>query len=56
MRIAVYCLFLTCFAPLTPLQAAGEGDTLQQIARTAKIRIGYREAEPPFPISCRTER
>jgi glutamate/aspartate transport system substrate-binding protein len=48
MRIAVYCLFLTCFAPLTPLQAAGEGDTLQQIARTAKIRIGYREAEPPF--------
>lgn len=48
MRIAVYCLFLTCFAPLTPLQAAGVGDTLQQIARTAKIRIGYREAEPPF--------
>ena len=48
MRIAVYCLFLTCFAPLTPLQAAGEGYTLQQIARTAKIRIGYREAEPPF--------
>lgn len=48
MRLSVFCLFLTCFAPITPLQAAGEGDTLQQIARTAKIRIGYREAEPPF--------
>ncbi|KAA3498118.1 MULTISPECIES: amino acid ABC transporter substrate-binding protein [Rhizobium/Agrobacterium group] len=48
MRLAVFCLFVTCFAPITPLQAASEGDTLQQIARTAKIRIGYREAEPPF--------
>ncbi len=48
MRISVFCLFLTCFIPITPVQAAGEGDTLRQIAKTAKIRIGYREAEPPF--------
>lgn len=48
MRISVFCLFLTCFIPTTPVQAAGEGDTLRQIAKTAKIRIGYREAEPPF--------
>ena len=48
MRLSVFCLFLTCLAPITPLQAAGEGNTLQQIAKTAKIRIGYREAEPPF--------
>ncbi|MCZ7911228.1 amino acid ABC transporter substrate-binding protein [Agrobacterium leguminum] len=48
MRLSVFCLFLTCLAPITPLQAAGEGDTLQQIAKTAKIRIGYREPEPPF--------
>lgn len=38
MRLAVFCLFLTCFAPITPLQAAGEGDTLQQIARTEVAR------------------
>ncbi|KJF66975.1 amino acid ABC transporter substrate-binding protein [Rhizobium nepotum] len=48
MRISVFCLFLTCFVPATALQAAGESDTLRQIAKTAKIRIGYREAEPPF--------
>ena len=48
MRLSVFCLFLTCLAPITPLQAAGEGNTLQQIAKTAKIRVGYREAEPPF--------
>lgn len=48
MRISVFCLFLTCFIPITQVQAAGEGDTLRQIAKTAKIRIGYREAEPPF--------
>ncbi|MDZ7928100.1 MAG: amino acid ABC transporter substrate-binding protein [Agrobacterium sp.] len=48
MRISVFFLFLTCFVPITPVQAAGESDTLQQIAKTAKIRIGYREAEPPF--------
>lgn len=48
MRLSVFCLFLTCFAPVSALQAADEGDTLQQIAKTAKIRIGYREAEPPF--------
>ncbi|KAA3527180.1 MULTISPECIES: amino acid ABC transporter substrate-binding protein [Agrobacterium] len=48
MRISVFCLFLTCFIPTAPVQAAGEGDTLRQIAKTAKIRIGYREAEPPF--------
>ncbi|MGG2474818.1 amino acid ABC transporter substrate-binding protein, partial [Rhizobium sp. BR5] len=48
MRLPVFCLLLTCFVPATALQAAGESDTLRRIAKTAKIRIGYREAEPPF--------
>ncbi len=48
MRLPVFCLLLTCFVPITPVEAAGDVDTLQRIAKTAKIRIGYREAEPPF--------
>lgn len=48
MRLPVFCLFFTCFIPIPPVQAAGDIDTLQRIAKTAKIRIGYREAEPPF--------
>lgn len=48
MRLPVFCLLLTCFVPITSVEAAGDVDTLQRIAKTAKIRIGYREAEPPF--------
>ena len=46
MRLAVFCLFLTCFAPLTPLQAAGEGLVRRAQGRRvigrADVGSGYR--------------
>ena len=37
---------LIMFAP--PLSAAGNSPTLEQIKKSGKIRIGYRQAEPPM--------
>ncbi|WP_422646693.1 amino acid ABC transporter substrate-binding protein [Agrobacterium tumefaciens] len=43
------CLITLAFlAPIDTSHAANEIGTLEQITRSGKIRIGYREAEPPF--------
>ncbi len=47
MKLLMTLLALTCLfaAPIQDLQAAG---TLEQVAKTGKFRIGYRESSPPM--------
>ena len=40
--------------PVADLHAADLTGTLKQIQKTGKIRIGYREAQPPCRPSART--
>ncbi|NWJ23649.1 amino acid ABC transporter substrate-binding protein [Rhizobium sp. RM] len=49
MRYFMPCLFLlTSLAPNNVSHAADDTGTLERISQSGKIRIGYREAEPPF--------
>lgn len=47
-RLASVILILASLTPSLPIRAQERIDTLERIAKTGTIRLGYRVAEPPF--------
>lgn len=47
-RLALTVLALACLIPTAQAMADGRSVTLDKVAKTGIISLGYREAEPPF--------